>query len=131
MGAVPRVSLHDRPTLRELLEAVRGYITDEVACVANDRRARFRALIAANVLALAERELASAADDDAAEEALFASLELREGTLDERRGELARRIRAGRYDQEPAHRAALAYARETVRRKLAVANPRFIERVVR
>jgi hypothetical protein len=120
--------LHDRPTLRELLEAVHAYITGEVVPAASDRRARFRALIAANVLQIAARELTAAAGDEAAEEACFERLELRAGSLDERRRELARRIRAGAYDEGPARAAALAYARESVRRKLAVANPRFIAR---
>jgi hypothetical protein len=122
------VSLHDRPALSELLEAVRAYISDEVATNANDRRARFRALIAANVLQIALRELTAGPADDAAEETRFEALGLREGTLDERRRILACRIRAGDYDEGPARAAALAYARESVARKLAVANPRFIAR---
>jgi hypothetical protein len=122
------LSLHDRPSLPELLEAVRAYIGEEVVPHAPDRRARFRALIAANVLQIAIRELAAGPADDAAEEARFEALGLREGTLDERRRELARRIRAGEYDEPPRREAALAYARESVRRKLAVANPRFIAR---
>jgi hypothetical protein len=106
-----------------------GYIEAEVVPAASGRRARFRALIAANVLRIALRELAAGAADDAAEEALFEALGLREGTLGERRRELSRRIRAGECDEGPARDGALAYARESVRRKLAVANPRFIVRV--
>jgi hypothetical protein len=107
---------------------VRAYIAGEVVPAAADRRARFRALIAANVLQIAVRELAAGPADEAAEEACFEALDLREGTLDERRRELARRIRAGAYDEGPERDGALAYARESVRRKLAVANPRFIAR---
>lgn len=59
------MSLHDRPTVAEILEAVRAYLSDEVAKT-KDRRARFRALIAANVLGVAERELAAALDYAAA-----------------------------------------------------------------
>jgi hypothetical protein len=93
------MSLHDRPSLAELLAAVRSYIADEVAPAAGDRRARFRALIAANVLAIAERELAASAEDALAE---------------------------GRALERPERSAAAtAYAREMVVRKLAVANPRF------
>ena len=121
------MSLHDRPTPAEILEAVREYLLEEVAPTA-DRRARFRALIAANVLTIAERELAAAGADEVAEEDLLAALDLRTGTLDERRTTLARLIRNGEYDAPQAWLLAVAYARETVRRKLAVANPKFLER---
>ncbi|MGP6156063.1 MAG: DUF6285 domain-containing protein [Vulcanimicrobiaceae bacterium] len=123
------MSLHDRPTLRELLEAVRDYISDEVAAAAADRRARFRALIAANVVQIALRELDAGPADDAAEHARFAALGLREGTLGARRRTLAQRIRAGDYDDGPARDEVFVYARDSVRRKLAVANPRFVTRV--
>jgi hypothetical protein len=122
------MSLHDRPTVRELLEAVRGYLELEVVPAAVDRRARFRALIAANVVQVVLRELDAAAADAVAEEAALAALGLCDGTLEERRRGLARRIRAGAYDEGPRRAAAFGYARETVRRKLAVANPRFIAR---
>ena len=68
--------------------------------------------MAANVLRIALRELAAGAADDAAEEALFEALGLREGTLGERRRELSRRIRAGECNEGPARDGALAYARE-------------------
>ena len=46
-----------RPTARELLDAVRGYLTDDVM-VHGDRQLRYHARVAANVLAMVERELA-------------------------------------------------------------------------
>jgi hypothetical protein len=122
------MSLHDRPTLAELLEGVREYLTSEVAAT-GDRRARFRALIAANVLAIAQRELASSTADDAAEDALLAELGLQSGSLDERRTELSWRIRRGDYDAPDEMQRIARYARATVLLKLAVANPKFVERV--
>jgi hypothetical protein len=124
------MSLHDRPSPLELLEAVREYLSEEVAATP-DRRARFRALIAANVLAIAAREIASAPEDERAEEALFVELGIREGTLDERRALLAARIRAGACDEPAEWSRVTGYARETVLRKLAVANPKFAARVSR
>jgi hypothetical protein len=119
------MSFHDRPTAAELLDAVRAYLTNEVAAT-DDRRARFRALIAANVLAIAAREVDGVAGDEALEERLFEALEMRDGTLDDRRWELARAIRAGDFDSPGKRDHAMEYARETVLRKLAVANPKFL-----
>jgi aminoglycoside phosphotransferase (APT) family kinase protein len=49
--------LHGRPTARELLDAVRGFLTDDV--VPNTTgRVSFHARVAANVVAIVERELA-------------------------------------------------------------------------
>jgi len=122
------MSFHDRPTAEELLAAVRAYLMEEVAAT-DDRRARFRALIAANVLAIASREIAARADDEALEERLLAALDLRSGTADERRASFARAIREGHYDDPESFERATAYARETVLRKLAIANPKFYEAV--
>ena len=119
------MSLHDRPTIEELLAAVRAYIVDEVASVTGDRRARFRALVAANVLGIAERELVQASDDEAAEDAAFRSLGYADGSTDERRRRMCAAIRAGDYDRPELFVAALDYARAMTARKLAVANPRF------
>src|SRR5436305_3899196 len=47
----------DRPTALELLEAVRLFLETEVAKTAADPRLRFRALVAANALSIASREL--------------------------------------------------------------------------
>jgi Domain of unknown function (DUF6285) len=119
------VSLHDRPTLSELLEAVRGYLNAEVVPAARDRRARFRALIAANVLAIAQREIANAAGDAAAEAVALEQLGYAGADPDEARRRLCDEIRAGRYDDPERFGAALAFARASVVRKLAVANPNF------
>ena len=49
--------LHGRPTVRELLDAVRGFLTDDVMA-ATSGRVSFHARVAANMLAIVERELA-------------------------------------------------------------------------
>src|SRR3954462_7379513 len=47
----------DRPTALELLEAVRLFLETEVAKTTADPRLRFRALVAANALSIASREV--------------------------------------------------------------------------
>jgi hypothetical protein len=118
------MSLHDRPTVGEILRAVRAYLTDEVAKT-SDRRDRFRALIAANVLGVAERELEGAEQDARVEDEQLRALGLSEGTADERRRKLCIDIRAGAYDQPQRFGPALDYAAAMVERKLAVSNPRY------
>jgi hypothetical protein len=118
------MSLHDRPTVSELLAAVREYLTREVAAT-DDRRARFRALIAANVLAVAERELQRGEADAVAEDDALARLGYAGGDADARRRALCADIRAGGYDADARFDGAFAYARAMVLRKLAVANPRY------
>jgi aminoglycoside phosphotransferase (APT) family kinase protein len=49
--------LYGRPTAREILEAVRGYLTEDVM-PATSGRLSFHARVAANMLAVVERELA-------------------------------------------------------------------------
>jgi hypothetical protein len=49
--------LYGRPTAREILEAVRGYLTEDVM-PATSGRLSFHARVAANMLAIVERELA-------------------------------------------------------------------------
>jgi aminoglycoside phosphotransferase (APT) family kinase protein len=56
--AVPDVAgLHGRPTARELLSAVRGYLTEDVM-PGTTGQLSFHARVAANMLAIVERELA-------------------------------------------------------------------------
>ncbi len=119
------MSLHDRPTVAELLAAVRAYLDEEVAASA-DRRARFRALIAANVLGIVERELRASADDADFDDDRLRALGYDSGEVDERRRRLCAEIRAGGYDAPERFAAAFDYAREAVLRKLAVSNPRFL-----
>jgi hypothetical protein len=107
------MSIHDRPTARELLDAVRAYVLEEVAPATNDRRARFRALIAANVLAVVERELACEDELDTADAAALRDLGYLDRDADACRRALCARNRAG----------GMAYAQAHVRAKLRVANP--------
>ncbi len=49
--------MQNRPTAAELLEAVRELLTGEISPLIQDSGVRFKALIAANVLSIVEREL--------------------------------------------------------------------------
>jgi hypothetical protein len=53
-------ALYGRPTAREILEAVRGYLIEDVM-PATSGRVSFHARVAANMLAVVERELAQPA----------------------------------------------------------------------
>jgi hypothetical protein len=128
--------VQDRPTVHELLAAVRRFLERDVV-PALDGPKRFHARVAANVLAIVGRELAREEDDLAAEwRRLGALLEidaapppslaaLRAGVR-ERNVTLAERIRRGDADAGAFAAAVRTHLRATVREKLAVANPRFL-----
>jgi hypothetical protein len=127
--------MQDRPTVAELLDAVRGFLEKD-AVDALDGTARFHARVAANVLAIAARELELEPAQLAAEwqrlDALLGGLPapadlvaLRRATR-ERTEALCERIRSGDADDGPFRDAVLAHVRATVREKLAVANPKLL-----
>jgi len=101
------VTSHDRPTPRELAEAVREFLQEEILPLLDDHRLKFRTLVAINGLGIAEREL---------------------GTTTLAREEewaLARRIRAGEVPPD-----AVALLKEQVAEKLRVSNPRHLAKYV-
>ena len=97
--------MHDRPTPRELCEAVREFLGTEILPLLDDHRMKFRTIVALNALGIAERELAeieapASADAD---------------------WELARAIRAGNQPEN-----AVAILKEQVAAKLRVTNPPYL-----
>ena len=98
----------DRPTVTELVEAVREFLERDVM-TGTTGRLQFHARVAANVLAVVERELAASPLGEMTAEART------------REVELARRIRAGELDHRLAE--VRAEVRATVREKLLVADP--------
>jgi len=130
------MTMQDRPTVHELLEAVRGFLEHEVVPALDGPR-RYHALVAANVLAIVGRELAGEEADLLAEWRRLTALLERgddeppprlEALRDAVRAAttaLAERIRRGEADAGPFRTAVRAHARETVREKLRIANPRF------
>lgn len=109
---------HDRPTVAELVEAVREWLESDVM-TADDTRLRFHARVAANMLATVERELQLGAAQERAHAERLGGLGVADDT------ELAARIRDGSIDDRLDEvRAAVAAA---VRDKLAVANPGYMD----
>lgn len=96
------VSTGDRPVAGELAEAVREFLEDEILPTLDDHRLRFRTLVAMNALGIVERESPPPEEPD---------------------WELARRIRSGDVPDD-----AIPLLKEQVRRKLLVANPKYLER---
>jgi Domain of unknown function (DUF6285) len=129
--------MHDRPDPRELLEAVREFLTHEVAPYCDDHRLKFRTLIAANVLSVAERQL-EAEDTDRAD--ALARLSQLDGAfcgedgasgnrlddVDLQLRALCRAIRGGLLDDDPAWQSAFDFALWHVEAKLKVSNPRYL-----
>jgi hypothetical protein len=129
--------MQDRPTVQELLEAVRSFLEADVVPALDGPR-QFHARVAANVLAIVGREVAGEEAALAAEWQRLATLlgtepAARPPGLDGLRAAvrdataaLAERIRRGDADAPPFRDAARAHVRATVLEKLAVANPRFL-----
>jgi hypothetical protein len=109
---------HDRPTAEELVEAVREFLERDVMA-ATEGRVQFHTRVAVNVLGMVQRELEVGPAQGAAHRARLDAL----GFADE--AALASAIRAGdvddRYDEIKTAVAA------TVRDKLTVANPKYLE----
>jgi hypothetical protein len=109
---------HDIPSAPELVAAVREFLERDVMA-ASEGRLRFHARVAANALAIVERELALGPEHAERHRARLAGL----GVTNEE--ELAEAIRAGAFDDRLEE--VVEVVGETVRDKLAVANPRYLE----
>jgi hypothetical protein len=129
--------MQDRPSVSELLRAVRGFLEDDLVPALEGRR-RFHALVAANVLTIVERELGGEEEQLARQWDRLAELfqldpaarptaarVLRSAILDlEMR--LVERIRAGEADGGDLATRVRAHVRATVVEKLLVANPKHL-----
>jgi hypothetical protein len=109
----------DRPDARELVDSVAAWLANELA-PGLEGGPRFQAMVAAQGLAIAARELALADEHAALDAAAFAVF-LPETNVDDPRRSLADAIAAGDHDDELS--AIAAVLREHVRRKLAIARP--------
>jgi len=122
------MTLQDRPTAAELLEAVREFVERDVMEREDlPSRVAFHARVAVNVLGIVERELTLGPELDAAERERLAALLGHDGPLDDLTAELGRSIRAGSLDDR--HAAVVDYLRESVRAKLLVANPGYLDQI--
>lgn len=128
--------MQDRPDMQELLEAVRQFLERDVVPELEGTK-KFNARVAANVIAIVQRELSCEPEHFQREwESLAAILGLDEtppnepGTrhqqLRERNATLCQRIRDGDADHGEWGRAVRQHVRRTVIDKLTVANPKLL-----
>ena len=112
------MNLHGRPTSEELVEAVREFLEHDVMD-ATEGRIQFHTRVAVNVLGMVQREIELGPAQEAAHRERLDALGF------ESDAELAAAIRRGdiddRYDEIKAAVAA------TVRDKLKVANPKYLD----
>ena len=129
--------MQDRPTIRELLEAVEHFLERDVVPALTGPK-QFHARVAANVMRILARELELGPDFAVAEWGRLDSLlgsepmpsdgaELAEA-IARRTCELCGQIRAGAADEDPRRREVLAHVRRTVEEKLAIAKPELLKK---
>jgi hypothetical protein len=111
------VKPHDVPSTGELVEAVREWLQSDVLA-ATDGRLQYHTRVAINVLSIVERELAMGTTHEKAHLDRLRSL----GVADD--AALAAAIRSGELDDRLPEVRALVW--QSVRDKLAVANPRYL-----
>jgi hypothetical protein len=113
----------DRPSAHELIASAAEHLAVNVrpALAGHDA---FEALIAANLLAIALRELELGPELRAADEHDLAGLLGREGPLEEIEARLAGQIREGALDDR--FDEVLAVLRASARRQLEIANPEYL-----
>jgi len=112
----------DRPAANELIASAAEHLAVNVRPALDGHRA-FEALIAANLLAIALRELELGPELRAADEHDLARLLGREGSLEELEASLAEKIRGGELEDRRAE--VLALLRASARRRLRIANPQY------
>ena len=108
---------HDVPTAAELVEAVREFLERDVM-KATEGRVQFHTRVSINVLNMVQRELESASVQADAHAQRLATL----GVSSEQ--ELSDAIASGQLDDRLAE--VVAVVRATVRDKLLVANPKYL-----
>ena len=112
------VGIHGRPTIGELVEAVREYLERDVM-TGTEGRLQFHGRVAANALKIVERELAQGDSMAAAHAARLEAL----GYADD--AALASAIRSGELDDRIDEVTAAVQA--SVLDKLLVANPKYLD----
>ena len=128
--------MQDRPSYDELLAAVERFLEQEIMPNSEGVR-RFHSRVASNVLRIVRRELERQEEQLASEWAGLDELlgpagrpegraALREELMT-RTADLCQRIRRGDADEDPFREAVLAHVRRTVRDKLLVSNPGWID----
>ena len=118
------MTLQDRPTAPELLDAVAAFLEAEAA-PRLDARLRFHARVAANVLRIVAREWELGPGQAERQRELLADLLGHDGEPQRLWAELAEAIRVGSLDGRRAD--LVAALREITAQRLAIANPGYTE----
>jgi Domain of unknown function (DUF6285) len=115
----------DRPTAAELLSAIADFLREETTPVLDraDPRLGFQMRVAANSLAILEREARLGPAADAREHQRLVALLGRDGTLEELNRALAQQLRTGQRDERDP--ALMAHLEATIADKIAIANPKW------
>ncbi|WP_421996938.1 DUF6285 domain-containing protein [Reyranella sp.] len=115
----------DRPTAAEMLAAVVDFLREEATPALDlaDPRLGFQMRVAANALAILEREARLGPAANAGEHRRLVALLGRDAPLDDLNRELARQLRAGERDERDA--ALMAHLDATIADKIAIANPKW------
>jgi hypothetical protein len=114
--------VYDPPSLAELVAAVRDFL-EQHAMPKLEGHAAFHARVAANALAVVERQLRLGPEAEAAELERLRALLGHDGALDDQNRELCARIRTGELGLETP--GLLAHLRATTLAKLAVDQPKY------
>lgn len=134
--------MQDPPDAIQLLEAAREHLSESVVPALDDRGLRFRTRVAANVLAILEREL-SASEEAAREEYRRLTTLLGETQMTIPRGShlvvllraatrrLYRRVSLGEFDADPRKSELLSHLKRTAVNKLWINNPRYLARIAK
>jgi hypothetical protein len=135
--------MYDRPTIAELIEAVRYHLETNVIPELHDdpnddRKLYYQTLVATNVLRIIEREMQTGIEQIREEwmrlnfvqgvDVLFPGEQSTvHDALIERNRKLCEEIKAGRYDYLPQRAALFEHLLLTTRQQLEVSNPKFLE----
>ena len=111
-------SPHDRPTARELLEAVAEWMGRDLPQHLDPRTA-FHARVARNILEMVSREIDTAVESSRAQEAAWTALGVRSNE------QLSDLIRKGVFDSDLA--GLIGVLRPVIRHKVWVADPKWLE----
>lgn len=124
--------MQDRPTIDELLEAVAGYLRDDVM-VNTQGRTNFHGRVAMNAVEMIRREIATQEDHLAREwdgldhvlgvQPMPPHLSAVRAALVERNKELSQRIRAGDADSGEFRKVVMNHLHKSIHDKLVVSNP--------
>lgn len=115
----------DRPTAIELIESVKDFLGDEALPSLSGHMA-FQVRVAANLLAIAQRELEEGPRMRRDEHQRLREILGKEGSLEDLEAELIGLIREG--DLDSNRDAVVQHLRRTSEDRLRIANPKYLQR---